>query len=142
MKIAFYKGPVGFWDDPVHWITHWAVCIKTLSKYSHVELEIKGICYSSSVRDHGVRGKVIDLNNGKWDIIDIGDEGQDVASKFFKERIGEKYDWNGIIRFLLPFVKQKRNQYFCSEAVAAALGFKRPEDFSPGKLYEMINRFW
>lgn len=142
MKVAFYKGPVDLFDDPIHWITHWAVCIKTLSRYSHVELEIDGMCYSSSVRDHGVRGKVIDLNSGMWDVIEIGDEGKDFAKEFFAKHLGQKYDWNGIVRFLIPFVKQKPNEYFCSEAVAAALGFKKAADFSPGKLHDLIDRFW
>ena len=73
--LTLYKGPPT--NDIVHVISHWVTCIVLsirdlkITKYSHSEIYIDGICYSSSVRDGGVRSKVIDLNSGKWDIVDL-----------------------------------------------------------------------
>lgn len=138
MKIALYKGPVSFWDDPLHWITHWAIKIRSLSPYSHCELEIDGVCYSSSVRDHGVRSKVIDLKSGNWDVYRV-DADEEFAIKLFQEHMGNPYDWWGILRFVIPFVPQKKNQYFCSEIVGAAIGVTDPEDLFPSDLLYYVS---
>jgi hypothetical protein len=130
MKIALYKGPPSIKKDFVHWISHWAICARSFSKYSHVELVIDGQCYSSSSRDGGVRSKIIDLNSGKWDVVDVeGDE--QFALAYMIERLGNSYDWWGIVRFIIPFVPQKNGQEFCSEIVAGALGAECPEDYFP-----------
>lgn len=133
MKIALYKGPVSFKEDPVHWISHLAISIRSWSKYSHVELVIDGQCYSSSARDGGVRSKTIDLNSGKWDVVEVeGDE--QFAMKYVVSRLGNPYDWWGIVRFVIPFVPQKDGQEFCSEIVAGALGAETPADWFPSDL--------
>jgi hypothetical protein len=139
MQIAFYKGSWSLWKDPAKLIAHIAICVRTLSKYSHAELVIDRVCYSSSARDKGVRGKVIDLTNGHWDVREVhefwdGPEAQANAFKWFEAYNDVPYDWWGVIRFALPFVKQKPDQWFCSEAVAAALGHQKPESFSPEDL--------
>jgi hypothetical protein len=142
MQIAFYKGSWALRDivgDPCKFLGHVAVCIGTLSNYSHAELVIDGVCWSSSARDKGVRDTRINLNSGHWDVFDVVlgcDEAQ--ALKWFQEHKGLKYDWLGIIRFVLPFVKQKDNQWFCSEAVAAALGEANPYKLSPKKLLKFV----
>lgn len=132
MKIALYKGPAtGFWNT----LGHWLVCIGTWSLYSHVELVIDGVCWSSTARDGGVRGKVIDLTSGKWDVIDVtGDQAKALA--WFQAHAGQHYDWWGIVRFVLPLVKQRPGEFFCSESVAAALGLDHPEDTTPQDLFK------
>lgn len=136
MQIAFYKGSWSLWKDPGKLIGHLAVCIRTLSKYSHAELVIDRVCYTSSVRDGGVRAKVIDLTDGHWDVREVSEvwDNKEVALQWFKEHDGLPYDWWGIVRFVLPFVKQKDGEWFCSEAVAAALGHPHPEEFAPSDL--------
>ena len=58
MKIHFYKAREGKIGDKV---------VGLVSVFSHVELEINGVCYSSSNRDYGVRSKIIDTSNKqKW----------------------------------------------------------------------------
>lgn len=118
MQLAMYKGPP---PDLLHRIGHWLVCIGTLSRYSHVELVIDGWCYSSSYQDGGVRRKRIDLTSGRWDVFEITGD-QRAAYVWFMQRLGASYDWGGVVRFVLPFVRQRPGEYFCSEAVAAALG--------------------
>ena len=127
MKLAFYKAP-GTWADK-------AIRLFTGSAYSHVELVINGMCYSSSIQDSGVRCKGINIHSGNWDVVDIpGDERK--ALKWFADHDGQAYDWAGVFRFLLPLLPNSANRWFCSEAVAAALGIKDPEAYTPQDLYE------
>lgn len=119
MAVALYKGPPhdGWW----HWICHYAVRIWTRSRWSHAELVIDGVCFSSSPRDGGVRSKVIDLSSGRWDVFQVAaDEAQ--ALRWFGEHVGNRYDWAGIWRFVVPFLPHARNRWFCFESVGSALG--------------------
>lgn len=138
MQLAFYKGPAA---GLVPSIVHWATCVFTLSRYSHVELVIDGVCYSSSARDGGVRAKRIDLASGHWDVValpaDFRDEAKALA--WFRTRLGQHYDWAGVLRFvpLLRWLPREPRQWFCSEAVAAALGFPNPDTWTPADLSEV-----
>lgn len=129
IQLALYKGPP---SGVTHWAAHIAVCVGTISKYSHVELVIDGVCYSSSVRDGGVRSKRIDLDC-KWDVIEIKCDAQR-AINWFRAHEGEGYDWPGIARFALPVIHHRRKKWFCSEAVAAMIGLESPHKWSPGAL--------
>lgn len=136
MQLALYKGPP---SDPIHWLTHVATCAATLSRYSHCELVIEGICYSASARDGGVRAKRIDLNSGRWDVIEInGDDA--FALEWFRSHIGAEYDWTGALRFLFPILRHRRGLWFCSEACAAALGLPSPWRWTPGGLARHFNK--
>lgn len=127
MQVALYKGPAKDWR---HKVAHWAVCVATRSPYSHCELVIGGVCWSASARDGGVRGKVIDLQSGRWDVFPIeGDEAAALA--WFRAHDGQRYDWAGVARFALPFLPNGSDRWFCSEALAAALGRPRPERSIP-----------
>jgi hypothetical protein len=57
VKLALYKGRGGIANAVIRWWTG--------SIYSHCELVVDGLCYSSSVMDKGVRRKQIDLADGK-----------------------------------------------------------------------------
>lgn len=118
MELAFYKGNGNFYDTLIK--------VVTFSKYSHVELVINGTCYTSSPRDGGVRSKIIDLNSRNWDVFPVnGDEAY--AFEFFEENMGKPYDWFGAIKSVLPLFPNHGNKFYCSEAVAIALKFKRHE---------------
>jgi hypothetical protein len=136
MQLALYKGPADGW---LHKLGHWIVCTFTSSKYSHVELVIDGVCYSSTMRDTppGVRSKVIDLTSGRWDLYAIeGDEQQAIG--WFKAHAGQAYDFAGVLRFGLPFLPQRADEWFCSESVAAALGVASPEGYTPQSLLDLM----
>lgn len=124
LKLAFYKGKGNFYDAIIK--------LTTFSKYSHVELVIDGVCYTSSPRDGGVRSKVIDLNSGNWDVFPI-DGDKIYAVEFFEKNIGKPYDWLGAIKSILPFFPNHQNKFYCSEVVAIALKFKKQE-LTPGGL--------
>jgi hypothetical protein len=120
--IALYRGPASHWWDRFR---DACVCVWTFSRYSHAELVIDGVCYSSSPRDGGVRGKQIDLKSGRWDVypvtIDVAR-----AQRWYLEHYGQPYDWTGAARFALPFLKHRPQKWFCFESVAAAIGLPRP----------------
>ena len=132
MQLAFYKGPA---RRPLHRLAHWLVCKVTRSKYSHCELVIDGVCYSSSWRDGGVRGTLIDLSSGRWDVLDV--RGDELAAKdWFIRHWHAPYDYAGLLGFVLPWRTQNEQRWFCSEACAAALGLHNPERISPQWLYD------
>ena len=144
--LALYKGPPT--NDIVHVISHWVTCIVLsirdlkITKYSHSEIYIDGICYSSSVRDGGVRSKVIDLNSGKWDIVDLSSFIDTAyALEVFKTKEGNRYDWFGALGFGLPFLKQDPNKEFCFEICATMLNLPGPAKWTPARFIKHFTRY-
>lgn len=123
LQLAFYKGPPA--ADWTHALSHYAIRLWTWSCWSHAELVIDGLCYSSSVRDGGVRAKTIDLTSGRWDVVgvELDDDQVEAALSWFLVNDGERYDWAGVWRFVIPLLPQAPRRWFCFEAVGAALGF-------------------
>ena len=137
MKAAFYKGTrpglAGIYNRLVRW---W-----TKSPYSHVELIFYdgekcagGLAASASNIDGGVRTKVIDFDPARWDFIDLPDELAERAWRWFREHDGAPYDLVGNLQFVLAPIPHSQRRWFCSEAVAAALGIPDPWRYSPGTL--------
>lgn len=127
MQIALYKAPGTLADK--------AIRLFTGSPYSHCELVIAGMCCSSSIRDGGVRVKSFWLDPENWDVIDIpGDEAK--AWEWFATHSGQAYDWWGVWRFVFPFLPHKTNEWFCSEACAAALSLPDAWGYTPQTLAE------
>lgn len=128
MKMAFYKGKGNFFDALVRLVTR--------SEYSHCEIVIDGVCWSSSPRDGGVRRTQINLQSGHWDVIDlVGNE--EAVSLWFKSREGASYDWIGLIRTVIPFFPHSKTKWFCSEACGAALGINA-STLSPQDLFDRL----
>lgn len=123
LALALYKGPPR--NDWWHSVSHYAIRLWTWSKWSHAELVIDGVCYSSSARDGGVRSKRIDLASGRWDVVDlhIAEDQAERALSWFMVNLGDQYDWAGIWRFVVPFLPQNKRRWFCFEAIGSALGF-------------------
>ena len=133
--IAFYKGPG---SKPHHVAFHYGTCLFTLSRYSHVELLIDGVAYSSSARDGGVRSKVIkDINDSnRWDLFEV-DIDVKAALEEFNRRKYRKYDYLGVTRFVLPFVPNIKDRDYCSETVSAMCGLSHTEK-SPEDLFRVM----
>jgi hypothetical protein len=129
MKVAFYKHQDRFFDKLVMFVTG--------STYSHCELIVNGVSYSASMRDGGVRQKLIDYKSDRWDVLEIEGEAM-TAVRWFHEHEEDGYDYLGLLGFLLPWRTEMQTKWFCSEAVAAALGIPEPWAFSPGKLYRRL----
>ena len=135
ITIAFYKGEGRLYDKLIRWWTD--------SSYSHCELVINGVAYSSSTRDGGVRGAVIDWNADHWDFMAL-EEWQLGRSKeqildWFRVHWGQGYDWVGLLWFILPVLPWGfKNRWFCSEACGDALGIPNPSTLSPKDLYHHL----
>ena len=131
MKAAFYRGTrpglAGIYSRVVRW---W-----TKSPYSHVELVLSsGRAWSSSFEDGGVRSKLIDFDPARWDLVDLPPALEHAAVAWFEAHRGAGYDLVGNLQFVISPVPHSRRRWFCSEAVAAALGIPDPWRYSPGAL--------
>lgn len=134
VQLALYRGPG---TTMAHRLAHViTVAVLTLRAarwcpWSHAELVIDGRCHSSSVRDGGVRSKTIDLNTGRWDVIDLPAVDADAALRRFTLREGLGYDWPGALRWGLPFLRQRPRADYCFEVVAHMLGLPQPSTWTP-----------
>jgi hypothetical protein len=144
MIIAMYKGPANnFW----HKISHGFIKFWTDSEYSHCELVFgkpnmhgSSLCASSSTRDGGVRFKWINLEDGKWDLYDIPEFDESSAKNWFYNHQSQKYDYFGLLWFVLPIRKfNNPRRWFCSEAIGAALGLDRPHKLHPQRLLRRLS---
>jgi hypothetical protein len=134
--LAMYRGPATGLRNK---IGHWAVCLFTISPYSHVELVIDGVCYSASFRDGGVRAKVIDdlETSGHFDLFPIEIDRELALARFEADK-GKPYDWLGMLR-VFPFLQwlpRRDAARFCSEEVGWMLGAQDPETLSPEDVLE------
>ena len=141
--LALYKGRRdGAWYQPdiaAARLSDWIIRLFTRSPYSHCELAVLRTdgqydCYSSSIRDGGVRLKTMPLPPEKWDLIPVRATEAQVRAAFETTR-GTKYDWIGATGVIARWRHDKR-KWFCSEWCAMALGLANPERFCPGSMAE------
>ncbi|NML61842.1 hypothetical protein HHL21_12300 [Massilia sp. RP-1-19] len=130
-RAAFYRGTrpgvAGIYNRLVRWWTR--------SEYSHVELVFStGHSASASFEDKGVRFKVIDFDPAHWDFIDLPRHLEARAFLWFEKHRGLKYDSLGNLHFIVSPVGHDKRRWFCSEAVAAALGIPDPWRYTPATL--------
>lgn len=139
--LALYKGRRdGAWYRPgvaAARVSDWIIRTLTGSPYSHCELAVPCAdgqydCYSSSIRDGGVRLKTMPLPPEKWDLIPV-DASPEQVYEALAATFGAKYDWAGATGVIARWRHDKR-KYFCSEWCAMALGLANPERFCPGSL--------
>lgn len=145
MYLAVYKGnrEGRGWDVFKARAADWAIRLFTRGQYSHCELVVPLIdgkyqCYSASIRDGGVRCKVMELPLVKWDLIPVKLAQRDVHL-FFEQTQGKPYDLLGALGVVLP-LRQSGRAWFCSEWCAAALGLERPHKHSPNSLARLVLR--
>ena len=140
---AFYKAYEAAGRD----FTDLVIASWTHGPYSHVEIVVDGCMYSSSGRDGGVRRKPHSLNPASWDYIavQVEDDAIKKLDKFFEMTLECKYDWMGILGFVLP-VHDSEKRYFCSEWCSKAgivldiecLYNKNPARISPNRLARIL----
>lgn len=126
MQLAVYKAKGTILDALIRWWTG--------SSYSHCELVINGMAYSSSARDRGVRHKKIVFNPDHWDFIDIPWAKVEDVLAYFDRTEGEPYGWSDIIARQVFNRPGNSSGQFCSEWCAAALVLFAPTVFSPETL--------
>lgn len=140
IALAFYKGPPR--NDWRHTVSHYGIRLWTWSRWSHGELVIDGVCYSSSSRDGGVRSKVIDLNSGRWDVVQIclPDSQKEEALEWFRKHDGVRYGWGDIFKRVLSFLPGDKKGRVCFEAIGEALGFAGAHRLDADDLYEWAQK--
>lgn len=122
--------------------------ILTRGRYSHCEIAIRLAgqnsepqyeCYSASLRDGGVRRKIMPLPSAKWDLIALPDSVGERLHGLWQETQGQGYDLPGAfgVVFGLP---ENRKRWFCSEWVGKALGLAESWRFSPNDLAAIFKR--
>lgn len=145
--LALYKGRksgkgMNVWSAR---FSDWLIRKITHGQYSHCEIAIdcggKFDCYSASLRDDGVRRKLIYLTPDKWDLIALPDTTAQQARDLYRRTLGAKYDTLGVFATVLPRVKGSLRRWFCSEWCAAALGLEEPETYSPNGLAKQLQTF-
>ena len=114
--------------------------------FSHVELVVDGISCSASQYENKVRCKRINYNPSCWEFIElpVSYTQRHKVGDFFKDKIGKKYDYLGILGFIFGN-RDSRDKWFCSEICTEALKqagiIKWNKDsarVSPNDLYEFF----
>jgi len=118
------------------------ICWWTRSPYSHVEVVIDGVCYSSSLRDGGVRAKRIDLAHPWWRVIPIEWRAPDDALRMFSIYEGEPYGWGDLIMQHMLHLPIDDPGLLCSELCALMLGLpaSTARGMTPGALVDYVER--
>lgn len=127
VQLALYKGKGQIGNAAIRWWTG--------SIYSHCELVVDGVCYSSSVMDKGVRRKRIDLTDGKWELVDLPWADAKKVLAYFKLTDHHTYGWPSLVSSQL-FNRNRgaADSQFCSEWCANALGIPNGSSYAPGTL--------
>lgn len=134
MKVALYKATRPGWQG----LYSRAARFVDRGPYSHAELVFSdGMSASASFIDGGVRFKRINYDPAHWDVLDVaGDEAVPMA--WFAAHNGASYDLIGNLSFLCPLIPHSRRKWFCSEAIAAALGIPEPWRLGPNGLAALL----
>ena len=123
--LALYKGR----RDGTGWrvwcarATDWLTRALTRGRYSHCEIAVREhtqasvyTCYSASIRDGGVRCKVMPLPESKWDLIQMEStsEAHERLQRVWTETRGQGYDLRGALGVAFG-LRHNRRRWFCSE---------------------------
>lgn len=131
IRLLMYKGDGRIGNKLIRWWTG--------SQYSHCEIQIGQICYSSSIMDGGVRCKSINIDSEHWDAIDLPNHLSDAVLDLFKKTEGSGYSYlDLILDQVFNRSKNSSSRFFCSEWCAWALGLPNPTSYSPRTLADLV----
>ena len=151
MKVIFYQGKGDLGDKLIRWKTaSWKQRLNGSWKElpSHCELLFDdGMMFSASQYENTTRFVRHNQHSDKWDRVTLqaSKEQVDEMLKFCNKQEGKKYDYLGVVGFVLPFVSDSKDKWFCSEVVAEALdrvGIISVADsarVSPAKLKQVLS---
>lgn len=121
-----------------------AICWWTSAPISHVAIEIDGYIYEALAQGFVKRDKTQWILDNRADpskdieTFNIYTTNLDKARSWLDNRVGDKYDYNGFIAYLIPSIKELPANLYCSEAARLALiqsGIQVPyERMHPGAL--------
>ena len=117
----------------------YAIAAWTRSPYSHCEVVIDDICYSSSLRDGGVRAKRIDLSGAHWDVVPAPRVNVERALAVFATLKDRPYGYFDLVsQHVLRMPVKPGGGVVCSDLCAAMLGLPRSYEYSPGSLMALV----
>ena len=148
--LALYKGR----RDGTGWrvwaarFTDGLTRVLTRGRYSHCEIAVslpetatgqEYACYSASIRDKGVRRKVMPLPTAKWNLIPLPStpEAHEQLQRVWTATEGQGYDLRGALGIAFG-LRHNRRRWFCSEWCAAALGLPAGWRWSPNDLAVIV----
>lgn len=150
--LALYKGR----RDGTGWrvwaarFTDGLTRVLTRGQYSHCEIAVRlpendvadavqYECYSASIRDGGVRTKVMPLPTAKWDLIPLPStpEAHEQLQRVWTATEGQGYDLRGALGIAFG-LRHNHRRWFCSEWCAAALGLSDGWRWSPNDLATIV----
>lgn len=124
----------------------WVIRKATRGIYSHCEIALAlgdGVfeCYSSSLRDGGVRCKTMRLPSDKWDLVELPATDMLTAKlqMIWLMTQDQPYDLIGSLGVVLR-VGNRPDKWFCSEWCAAALGLPDGWRWSPNDLAAIVSQ--
>lgn len=147
--LALYKGR----RDGTGWrvwaarFTDGLTRVLTRGRYSHCEIAVREhtqasvyTCYSASIRDGGVRCKVMPLPEAKWDLIPLPStpEAHEQLQRVWTATEGQGYDLRGALGIAFG-LRHNSRRWFCSEWCAAALGLPAGWRWSPNDLAAIVS---
>jgi len=132
VQLALRKNDTRLTARAIQWWTN--------SIYSHCEIVIDNMCYSSSAMDGGVRRKQITLDPEKWDVVELAWADAGRVLIYFQATDPQKYGWLGlVVSQLFNLNRETKGAQFCSQWCAAALGLPNPASYSPRTLAELCD---
>lgn len=144
--LAFYLGKRT--ENPRSELLDWIICKFSSSRFSHVELVTnydsvtgRGLGWTSSYRDGGVRCKYINFNTGRWELYEVPTVySEKELTDWFSVRVGQYYDVFGAISTLIPFFRNSLKKWFCSEIVGTCLGVAGSYKMNPQQLFNHFSQ--
>jgi hypothetical protein len=137
----------GFLERLIAWWTG----VRGCRRFGHAELRLgdsgwgRDMYWSAtSTMMEGVVLRWVIMAPAGWVVVRLPEDLDDQVIEYFIQReYASPYDWAGIVRFVLPWVRPSRKRWFCSEFVACALARdprfevlgRRHYLFSPNRLY-------
>ena len=114
----------------------------TGGKYAHCGIVIDHTLFQA-LPGQGVVSSPFNISDG-WTCVNLPNLDERAALKFVAHELGCGYDWCGVARFVLPFLKPSKSRWFCSELAAAVVtaggykGLGKDWKFTPQGLYERV----
>lgn len=135
-QIAFYKGPGRFFDKVIREYQSRFLKLGDASIYSHTVNIIDGQAFEVDAWSGRVISRPWEGNYypPNYDIVEVTRETRPV--QFLIDQVGKRYDYPGVVGFILPFRPEIPNWLYCSEFSALWLMEKNTR-LAPGEVAKL-----
>lgn len=129
VALVFYRGR-GDWMDRL-------IRLCTGSPYSHCEIRVGRLCYTSHQGRRGVTAMRRDTF-ADWDAVPLPNVRPDDVLRFFRATHADGYNWLGVLAAAFRVGYLPRGRWHCAQWCAAAIGAENPARITPGGLYRLV----